>query len=104
MPAFDIMHNDCMGPLISNGQYLDSTFHPLKTDWNSDYAKPLIYVTDPDNVEGELWVPPTQEDSVHSPDNDSDNETSPCTEDQYYCQDDSCAEIDTMWQIEVFIQ
>ena len=41
-----------------------------------DSKKPLIYVTHPDNMEDELWVPPVPE--IHSPDEDSDDGTCTC--------------------------
>ncbi len=58
-----------------------------------EFHKPLIYVTHPDNMEYELWVPPVQEDiNVHS--SDSDDGSCPCTEKHYW--EDGCNEKDTM--------
>jgi hypothetical protein len=43
------------------------------------FHKPLIYVTCPDNMEHEIWVPPVQEDDIfHSSDEDSDDGSCPC--------------------------
>ena len=42
-------------------------------------AMPLIYVTHPDNLEDEIWIPPTHEQSQRSPtDEDSDDSDSVC--------------------------
>jgi hypothetical protein len=45
-----------------------------------DSRKPLIYVTNPDNVENEIWVPPPHEDELHQMDEDSDDESCSCSE------------------------
>jgi hypothetical protein len=50
-------------------------FNP-RFDAIPDSKKPLIYVTHPDNMEDELWVPPVPE--LHSPDEDSDDGTCTC--------------------------
>jgi len=41
----------------------------------ADNEKPVIYVTDPDNQENQLWAPPVQERNAHNLDEDSDDDT-----------------------------
>jgi hypothetical protein len=57
-----------------DADFVSSTITP-------DFHKPLIYVTHPDNMEDEVWIPPVEEDnSDHSSDEDSDDGRCPCTE------------------------
>lgn len=45
-----------------------------------DSQKPLIYVTDPNDREDELWVPPVQEYNIHQMEEDSDDDTCTCSD------------------------
>ena len=46
----------------------------------SDHRKPLIYVTHPNDMEEEIWVPPPQEHIFHEPDTESDDGTCACSD------------------------
>jgi hypothetical protein len=46
---------------------------------SDDSQKPLIYVTHPDDVVDEIWVPPVTENIIHRGDDDSDDETCSCS-------------------------
>lgn len=81
MPAMDTIGKVVLLPneymeRMSKGHF-DTEFHT--SHCVPDSNKPLIYVTHPDDMEDELWVPPVQEWSVHSPDEDSDDRTCSCS-------------------------
>ena len=97
MPVIDTISNVVLVPneyqeRMTKGHF-DGGFYTTATP---EFQKPLIYVTHPDNMEEELWVPPVQEDiGVHSSDEDSDDGSCPCTE-KYGDWEDGSDEKDIM--------
>src|ERR1700737_1937945 len=60
--------------------HFDPQFSHKDNNVVPDSWKPLIYVTHPDDMEDEIWVPPPQEDLVHESDTSSDDGTCSCYE------------------------
>lgn len=65
MPAVELIHDDLV--MYANKDCVD-----YRKEMLPDFQKPLIYVTDPDEMEDEIWVPPAHEDSTDDSLNDSD--------------------------------
>lgn len=81
MPAMDTISQTFLVPNEYKEQmsrcYLDADFYTSTT--TPRFHKPLIYVTRPDDIEEEIWVPPFEEDiSLHSSDEDSDDGSCSC--------------------------
>jgi hypothetical protein len=65
--------------VVLPNEYNDMMASRILQNKVADFDKPLIYVTHPDNLEDELWVPPVQEESAHL-DEDSDDGTCTCSD------------------------
>ena len=76
MPSMDTISKVVDVPQENADQMMRGYFDPSFDSNIPDLKKPLIYVTHPDNMEDELWVPPVPE--IHSPDEDSDDGTCTC--------------------------
>lgn len=65
MPSMDIIHEEFI-----------TYDEPTAKQEIHDFQKPLIYVTHPDDMEDEIWVPPAHEYSSDSSDSESDTDES----------------------------
>ena len=97
MPAMDTISKVVLVPNeYCKERMLKSHFDVdfLSSTPTPQFHTPLIYVTHPDNMEDEVWVPPVQEDSSdHFSDEDSDDGRCPCTE-KHDDWEDGCYEKD----------